>query len=199
VYGASQRPVAVAALDEPLAVRPGWRTIPSWFVVAGADHSINPDSQRAAAAQMGATTVEHRRRFALDRALPVGARHRGRDRRRSRRRGRRSLRCRARCARQRRRAAAVLIRGAALRRSPRTRSDQIPGQRGHDPRSDAVSRATAPRRRAEVAAGDLDGRAMHTMESCTTASPLKVAHELFNLFRFGDNSAPDRALTRDDP
>src|SRR5262249_19120388 len=47
VYGASQRPVAVAALDEPLAVQPGWMTIPSWFVVAGCHHSINPDSQRA--------------------------------------------------------------------------------------------------------------------------------------------------------
>jgi pimeloyl-ACP methyl ester carboxylesterase len=58
VYGASQRPVAVDALDEPLAVQPGWRTIPSWFVIAGADHSINPDSQRAAAARMDATTIE---------------------------------------------------------------------------------------------------------------------------------------------
>jgi len=58
VYGASQRPVAVDALDEPLAVEPGWRRIPSWFVVAGADHAINPDSQRAAAARMGAATVE---------------------------------------------------------------------------------------------------------------------------------------------
>jgi pimeloyl-ACP methyl ester carboxylesterase len=58
IYGASQRPVAVNALDEPLAVAPGWRTIPSWFVIAGADHSIDPDSQRAAAARMGARTVE---------------------------------------------------------------------------------------------------------------------------------------------
>lgn len=58
VYGASQRPVAVNALDEPLAVEPGWRTIPSWFVIAGSDHSIDPDSQRAAASRMGATTVE---------------------------------------------------------------------------------------------------------------------------------------------
>jgi pimeloyl-ACP methyl ester carboxylesterase len=33
-------------------------TIPSWFVIAGADHSINPDAQRATAARMGATTVE---------------------------------------------------------------------------------------------------------------------------------------------
>jgi pimeloyl-ACP methyl ester carboxylesterase len=58
IYGAGQRPVAVNALDEPLAVAPGWRTIPSWFVIAGADHSIDPDSQRAAAARMGATAVE---------------------------------------------------------------------------------------------------------------------------------------------
>jgi pimeloyl-ACP methyl ester carboxylesterase len=58
IYGASQRPVAVSALDEPLAVAPGWRTIPSWFVIAGADHSIDPGSQRAAAARIGATTVE---------------------------------------------------------------------------------------------------------------------------------------------
>ena len=58
VYGASQRPVAVDALDEPLGVPPGWKTIASWFVIAGADHSINPDSQRAAAERMGATTVE---------------------------------------------------------------------------------------------------------------------------------------------
>ena len=58
IFGAGQRPVAVVALDEPLAVQPGWRSIPSWFVIAGADRSINPDSQRAAAARMGATTVE---------------------------------------------------------------------------------------------------------------------------------------------
>src|SRR5262249_45408790 len=58
VYGASQRPVALTALDEPLAVQPGWKTIPSWFVIAGEDHSINPESQRAAAARMRATTLE---------------------------------------------------------------------------------------------------------------------------------------------
>jgi pimeloyl-ACP methyl ester carboxylesterase len=58
IFGASQRPVAVNALDEPLAVAPGWKTVPSWFVIAGADHSIDPDSQRAAAARMGATTIE---------------------------------------------------------------------------------------------------------------------------------------------
>jgi pimeloyl-ACP methyl ester carboxylesterase len=58
VLGASQRPAAEVAFGEPLAVEPGWKTIPSWFVVAGADHAINPDSERAAAQRMGATTVE---------------------------------------------------------------------------------------------------------------------------------------------
>jgi hypothetical protein len=32
---------------------------------------------------------------------------------------------------------------------------------------------------------------MHTMESCTTASPVKLAHELFDLFRFHDSIAPE--------
>jgi hypothetical protein len=32
---------------------------------------------------------------------------------------------------------------------------------------------------------------MHTMESCPTASPLTVAHEFFNVFRFNGNSAPE--------
>lgn len=58
VLGASQRPAAELAFGEPLAVQPGWKTIPSWFVVAGADHAINPESERAAAKLMGATTVE---------------------------------------------------------------------------------------------------------------------------------------------
>ncbi|MGM1063038.1 alpha/beta fold hydrolase [Saccharothrix sp. Mg75] len=55
---ASQRPVAARALAEPLAVEPAWRTLPSWFAVATEDHAIHPDSQRAAAKRLGATTVE---------------------------------------------------------------------------------------------------------------------------------------------
>jgi pimeloyl-ACP methyl ester carboxylesterase len=43
---------------EPLAVTPGWKKAPSWFIVAGADRAINPDSERAAAQRMGATTSE---------------------------------------------------------------------------------------------------------------------------------------------
>jgi pimeloyl-ACP methyl ester carboxylesterase len=58
VLAASQRPAADVGFSEPLAVAPGWKTIPSWFVVAGADRTINPDSERAAAQRMGATMVE---------------------------------------------------------------------------------------------------------------------------------------------
>jgi pimeloyl-ACP methyl ester carboxylesterase len=58
VLAHSQRPAADVGFGEPLAVEPGWKKIPSWFVVAGADRAINPDSERAAAKRMGATTVE---------------------------------------------------------------------------------------------------------------------------------------------
>jgi pimeloyl-ACP methyl ester carboxylesterase len=54
----SQRPVAELAFAEQLAVEPGWRTRPSWFVIPGDDHAINPDAERAAAKLMGSTTVE---------------------------------------------------------------------------------------------------------------------------------------------
>ncbi|GAB3002384.1 alpha/beta fold hydrolase [Saccharothrix stipae] len=54
----SQRPIAARALGEPLSVEPGWKSLPSWFVVATADNAIHPDSQRAAAGRLGATAVE---------------------------------------------------------------------------------------------------------------------------------------------
>jgi pimeloyl-ACP methyl ester carboxylesterase len=58
VLAASQRPAAEVAFGEPLAVEPAWKTIPSWFVVAGNDHAINPDAERAAAERMGATMIQ---------------------------------------------------------------------------------------------------------------------------------------------
>jgi pimeloyl-ACP methyl ester carboxylesterase len=39
-------------------VEPAWKKLPSWFAVATADHAIHPDSQRAAAKRLGATTIE---------------------------------------------------------------------------------------------------------------------------------------------
>ena len=54
----SQRPWA-AIFDEP-AQAAGWRTLPSWAVVATADNAIHPDAQRHMARRAGARTVEVR-------------------------------------------------------------------------------------------------------------------------------------------
>jgi pimeloyl-ACP methyl ester carboxylesterase len=58
VLAVSQRPATDIAFGEPLAVAPAWKKLPSWFIVAGADHAIHPDAERAAAQRLGATTVE---------------------------------------------------------------------------------------------------------------------------------------------
>ncbi|MCC2310021.1 alpha/beta fold hydrolase [Cellulomonas chengniuliangii] len=58
LLAATQRPVALAGLNDVLEVEPAWKTIPVWFAVATQDHTIDPNSQRAAAARLGATTVE---------------------------------------------------------------------------------------------------------------------------------------------
>ncbi|MGW3108307.1 alpha/beta fold hydrolase [Streptomyces sp. NPDC001100] len=55
---ANQRPASAVALGEPLSVEPAWKRVPSWWVVAGADNSINPDYQRATAEAIGATVTE---------------------------------------------------------------------------------------------------------------------------------------------
>jgi pimeloyl-ACP methyl ester carboxylesterase len=53
----AQRGVALSALGTPSGV-PGWRTIPSWYMVAGNDGAIPPAAERAMAARAGAHTVE---------------------------------------------------------------------------------------------------------------------------------------------
>jgi pimeloyl-ACP methyl ester carboxylesterase len=58
VLAYSQRPASGIGFGEPLAVTPGWKKTPSWFIVAAADRAINPDSERAAAQRMGATMSE---------------------------------------------------------------------------------------------------------------------------------------------
>jgi pimeloyl-ACP methyl ester carboxylesterase len=55
VMAATQRPIAAASLGEP-ATAAGWKTIPSWFLVSGSDHAINPDLERFFAQRMNATT-----------------------------------------------------------------------------------------------------------------------------------------------
>ncbi|WP_445183961.1 alpha/beta hydrolase [Pseudonocardia sp. Cha107L01] len=54
---AAQRGFALSCLSTPSGV-PGWRTIPSWYVVAGNDATIPPEAERAMAARAGAVTTE---------------------------------------------------------------------------------------------------------------------------------------------
>jgi pimeloyl-ACP methyl ester carboxylesterase len=54
---AGQRGVAVSGLVTPSGV-PGWRTIPSWYMVAVNDATIPPEAERAMASRAGARTVE---------------------------------------------------------------------------------------------------------------------------------------------
>jgi pimeloyl-ACP methyl ester carboxylesterase len=56
LMAAEQRPVAVAALASPSSA-PAWRTIPSWYLVAGADQAIPPAAERAMAQRAHAHTV----------------------------------------------------------------------------------------------------------------------------------------------
>ena len=53
---ATQRPFSVAAFTEPSGT-PGWRTIPSWYLVATDDHAIPPVTQRYMAARAGSTVA----------------------------------------------------------------------------------------------------------------------------------------------
>ncbi|GGR38809.1 alpha/beta fold hydrolase [Deinococcus ruber] len=54
----SQRPVAAAAFDQPLFGTPGWKTLPSWFMVTTQDQAIHPEAQQAAAKLMNSVTSE---------------------------------------------------------------------------------------------------------------------------------------------
>ncbi|MFC3572381.1 alpha/beta fold hydrolase [Streptomyces yaanensis] len=57
VLAVAQRPLAASAFTET-ATAAAWKTKPSWALVAGADHAINPEVQRFAAKRAGATIVE---------------------------------------------------------------------------------------------------------------------------------------------
>ncbi len=57
VLAASQRPAALPTLLTPSGA-PAWETIPSWYLVAGGDHTIPPEAERAMAARAGSTTIE---------------------------------------------------------------------------------------------------------------------------------------------
>ncbi|MER7243359.1 alpha/beta hydrolase [Kribbella sp. NPDC000426] len=53
----AQRGFALSCLSSPSGV-PGWRTIPSWYLVAADDATIPPEAQRAMSKRAGAHTVE---------------------------------------------------------------------------------------------------------------------------------------------
>lgn len=59
VMAASQRPASLVALTEPSGP-PAWRSIPSWYLIAGKDHTIGTANERIMAKRIGATTVELR-------------------------------------------------------------------------------------------------------------------------------------------
>ncbi|WP_328672682.1 alpha/beta hydrolase [Streptomyces sp. NBC_00328] len=54
---AAQRPAAFTTLSQP-AGTPGWKTIPSWYLIARDDHTIPPAAERAMAARANAHTIE---------------------------------------------------------------------------------------------------------------------------------------------
>lgn len=57
IMALGQRGVAVSGLVTPSGV-PGWRTIPSWYLVSANDATIPPEAERAMAARAGAHTIE---------------------------------------------------------------------------------------------------------------------------------------------
>jgi pimeloyl-ACP methyl ester carboxylesterase len=57
VMAVSQRPVTLSCLGTPSGPA-GWKTLPSWYMVASNDNAIPPVAERAMAARAGATTVE---------------------------------------------------------------------------------------------------------------------------------------------
>ena len=53
----SQRPLAAAAIGEPLSAQ-GWSTRPTWYQISARDNAISPDAQRFMATRMNATIDE---------------------------------------------------------------------------------------------------------------------------------------------
>jgi pimeloyl-ACP methyl ester carboxylesterase len=57
VLHAVQQPLAASTLGDVMGV-PAWKSLPSWYMVAGGDEAIPADAERQFAKRMGATTVE---------------------------------------------------------------------------------------------------------------------------------------------
>ena len=57
LMAATQRPLSLAAVVGPSGP-PAWRTVPTWYLVARKDKTIDPDAERFMAQRAAATTVE---------------------------------------------------------------------------------------------------------------------------------------------
>ncbi|WP_219507868.1 alpha/beta fold hydrolase [Nonomuraea ceibae] len=57
LMAATQRPGSMAGLSAPSGA-PAWKTIPSWYLVAGSDHAIPPAAQRFMAERAGSKKAE---------------------------------------------------------------------------------------------------------------------------------------------
>jgi pimeloyl-ACP methyl ester carboxylesterase len=54
IMAAVQRPISVHCIQEPVPM-PGWKTKPTWFLIAEEDRMISPKTQEFMARRMGAT------------------------------------------------------------------------------------------------------------------------------------------------
>ena len=54
----TQRPVSVDAFTSVVTGTPAWHSLPSWAIVATADHAIHPDAERDMAKRAGAEVVQ---------------------------------------------------------------------------------------------------------------------------------------------
>jgi pimeloyl-ACP methyl ester carboxylesterase len=59
LLAAVQRPIAVPCIQQPVP-KPGWKDLPTWYLIADEDRMINPDTQRFMAHRMNATTKTER-------------------------------------------------------------------------------------------------------------------------------------------
>ena len=59
LLAAVQRPIAVGSIQKPVP-KPGWKDIPTWFLIAEEDRMINPETQHFMAERMQANTQTHK-------------------------------------------------------------------------------------------------------------------------------------------
>ena len=59
LLAAVQRPIAVQSIQKPVP-RPGWKDLPTWFLIAEEDRMINPATQKFMADRMQARTRSHK-------------------------------------------------------------------------------------------------------------------------------------------